>query len=119
MKNVFLFALLFVCGSALAQQKKDSIELLAYNFRWFGNDPCKNCPPEPKNKKPFVNPYQKYTDDKSLWEWRTIKLSVGKPQKVYDLKPQYKDTITLNDGTIMEVPIWFKEDFKKLKKTTP
>jgi hypothetical protein len=38
---------------------------------------------------------------------------------VYDLKPQYKDTITLNDGTIMEVPIWFKKDFKKLKKTTP
>jgi hypothetical protein len=119
MKKIFVIALILVCGLANAQQKKDTTELLEYNFRWFGTDPCKSCPPEPKKKVPSVNPYQKYIDDKSLWEWTSIDLGVGKPQKVYDLKPQYKDTITLNDGTIIEVPIWFKKDFKKLKKTTP
>lgn len=102
-----------------AQQKKDTTKVLNFEYRWFGTDPCKSCPPEPKKKVAYVNPYQKYIDDKSLWEWRDLGLGVGKPQKVYDLKPQYKDTLKLNDGTIMEVPFWIKKNSTKKPKTTP
>lgn len=33
MKNVFLFTLFLVCGSALAQAKKDSTEVYYYGMR--------------------------------------------------------------------------------------
>ena len=84
----------------------------------FGTDPCKSCPPDNKKKVAYINPYQKYIDDKNLWEWVAIDLGVGEPQKVYDLKPQYKDTLKLKDGTIMEVPFWIKKDSPKKPKTT-
>ena len=118
MRSFTLLLLFLVSCSALAQQKKDTTELYYYGARWYGTDPCKNCPFEDKKKVASVNPYQKYIDDKNLWEWRTIDLGVGEPQKVYDLKPQYKDTLKLKDGSIMEVPFWIKKNSTKKPKTT-
>ncbi len=38
MKNVFVFALFLVFGSALAQTKKDTTDLLNFKFRWYLNN---------------------------------------------------------------------------------
>jgi len=43
----------------------------------------------------------------------------GKPEKIYDLKQQYKDTLKLNDGTFMEVPVWLKNPNWKKPEETP
>ncbi|EKT3958461.1 hypothetical protein NTJ28_002476 [Flavobacterium psychrophilum] len=40
MKNVFIFTLIFVCGSALAQEKKDGTELYYYGARYYNISPC-------------------------------------------------------------------------------
>ena len=55
MKNVFVFVFILVCVSALAQTKKDTVELLDFKFRWFGPYPqdtswLKNVKPIPKKK---------------------------------------------------------------------
>jgi len=117
-KNLFI-SLLFTCNFISAQQKKDTTDLLNFEFRHYDITPCQTCPLKPGDKVPYTHPYAKSINDESLWEWREIDLGVGKPQKVYDLKPQYKDTLRCNDGTIMEVPFWIKNNTKKKRKTTP
>lgn len=119
MKKILLTSSLFTCNFIFAQQKKDTTDLLNFEFRHYDITPCQTCPLKPGDKVPYAHPYAKYINDESLWEWREIDLGVGKPQKVYDLKPQYKDTLRCNDGTIMEVPFWIKNNSKKNRKTTP
>jgi hypothetical protein len=45
----------------------------------------------------------------------------GWKEKVYDIKPQYKDTLRRNDGSVVEVSVWLKDpNWKKPpEKTKP
>lgn len=53
MKNVFVFALFLICGSALAQAKKDTTELLNFEYRWYNTSPC-GCYTFPKKDSTYT-----------------------------------------------------------------
>lgn len=53
MKNIFVFALFLVCGSALAQAKKDTTELLNFEYRWYNISPC-GCYTFPKKDSTYT-----------------------------------------------------------------
>ncbi|GEM54984.1 hypothetical protein B0A58_11385 [Flavobacterium branchiophilum NBRC 15030 = ATCC 35035] len=48
MRKIFAVVFILVCGSALAQTKKDTLELLNFEFRWYNTSPC-GCYIFPKN----------------------------------------------------------------------
>jgi hypothetical protein len=65
MKNIFLFTFFLVCGSVLAQAKKDSTELYYYGARWYNTSPCA-CYTFPKKdstytKKDTLKPTKDFT----------------------------------------------------------
>lgn len=65
MKNVFILALFLVCGSTLAQAKKDTITVYKYNARWYNISPC-GCYTFPKKdstytKKDTIKPAVNFT----------------------------------------------------------
>lgn len=64
--------------------------------------------PVPGKPVPDYHPNAKFINDTYLWEWKTVKLADFWEEKVYNLKPQYKDTLVRNDGSVIEVPIWIK-----------
>ena len=53
MKNLFVFVLFLVCGSALAQAKKDTTELLNFEYRWYNTSPC-GCYTFPKKDSTYT-----------------------------------------------------------------
>ena len=78
--------------------------------RFFNVGGC--CPefiPVPGEPVPEHMPYAKYINDTSMWEWKTVKLADFWEEKIYDLKPQYKDTLIRIDGSVIEVPLWIKD----------
>ena len=49
-------------------------------------------------------------------EWVPLNIEGLKLKAIYDLQPQYKDTLVRNDGSVIDVPIWVKyPDWKKDK----
>lgn len=65
MKNVFIFTLFLVCGSALAQAKKDTVTVYNYTARWYNISPC-GCYALPKKdstsiKKDTLKPSKDFT----------------------------------------------------------
>ncbi|OAE90497.1 hypothetical protein [Flavobacterium psychrophilum] len=65
MKNVFLFALILVCSSVFAQEKKDGTELYYYGARYYNISPC-GCYTFPEkdsiyNKKDTIKPAKTVT----------------------------------------------------------
>ncbi|MDD5152004.1 MAG: hypothetical protein PHC28_16245 [Flavobacterium sp.] len=53
MKNIFVVALFLVFSSALAQTKKDTLELLNFKFRWYNTSPC-GCYTFPKKDSIYI-----------------------------------------------------------------
>jgi len=41
--------------------------------------------------------------------WTTVRLADFWEERIYDLKPQYKDTLTRYDSSVIEVPVWIKD----------
>jgi hypothetical protein len=108
-----------------AQYKQDSILkdtalLRMYGARLYDMDYC-DCPqaeviPGRPETYPKGTPYYKFLSDTSLWEWVPLNIEGIDQKAIYDLKPQYKDTLVRNDGSVVEVPIWIKyPDWKKDK----
>ncbi len=119
--------LLLISVSTFAQQKEnkkalDELDSLwsKYKYRTYEPDKC-NCPTlKPGDRFPESHPNAKYLNDTTLWEWREVDVwGTGKMEKIYDLKPQYKDTIIRNDGTPFEVPIWLKNPNWKKPEEKP
>lgn len=106
MKTVLSF--LFALPLALFAQQFDT-DSLGYLFRTFDTKPCSGCPMvKPGEKFPDTHPNAHRLNDTTLWEW------VDGPYpgtKIYGLKPQYKDTIIRNDGSVIEVPVWIKNPY--------
>lgn len=105
-----LFFILCLVPLALTAQNKDSIRPL------YNSQPCV-CPAilEPGEPVPDTHPNAKYLNDTTLWHW------VDGPygSKMYDLKPEYKDTIHRYNGSVIEIPIWEKyPNWKKPVKST-
>lgn len=131
-------ALLFFSVPAFAQQK-DELDSLWSKFKFRYNHPPQNiyntddpelkqllekywertkndpddcqCPYiyKPGEKVPDFHPNAKYLNDSTLWEWKEVDFGGGWKQQLYDLKPQYKDTLHRYDGSVIEVPIWIKD----------
>lgn len=53
MKNIFILTFFLVCGSALAQAKKDSTHLYNYGMRWYNTSPC-GCYTFPKKDSTYT-----------------------------------------------------------------
>ena len=53
MKNIFILTFFLVCGSALAQAKKDSTHLYNYGMRWYNTSPC-GCYTFPKKNSTYT-----------------------------------------------------------------
>ncbi len=117
---------LFLClisVSLFAQKKKEDLDKKStglldstFNFKKYNTD-C-NCPlQKPGDRFPDSHPNAKYLNDTTLWEWKEVDVwGNGKLEKIYDLKPQYKDTLKRNDGSYIEVPVWLKNpNWKKPK----
>ena len=120
-----LFGFILLANSVNAQYNQDSLLkdtafLRMYGGRLYFPDLC-NCPearmiPGKPETYPKDRTYSKFLNDTSLWEWVPLNIEGLKQKAIYDLKPQYKDTIVRNDGSIVEVPIWVKyPDWKKDK----
>ena len=106
--------------AALAQHGGDSLRGDDFGGRMYSPDiDCRGCPMvRPGGRYPDNHPNAGYLNDTTLWEWREV--DMGKPfgkQKVYDLKPQYVDTIRTYDGEVVEVPVWVK--YPGWKKPVP
>jgi len=74
---------------------------------------------KPGEKFPGAHPNAKYLNDTTLWEWRDVDFGGGWREKVYDLKPQYKDTLHAYDGSVIEVPVWLKNPNWKKPEEKP
>lgn len=108
MKVIYFFVCLIPL--ALTAQNKDSIRPL------YNSQPCV-CPliPQQGERVPDEHPRAKYINDTTLWHW--IEDPFGR--KIYEVKPEYKDTITRYNGSVIEIPIWEKyPDWKKPVKST-
>lgn len=116
--------------SAFAQQKDstksswDEFQELTkkwdkYKDRLYEPDKC-NCPLKPGQRVPDNHPNAKWLNDSTLWEWREEDVwGTGQMEKIYDLKPQYKDTLKRNDGSYIEVPVWLKNPNWKKPEEKP
>ena len=81
-----------------------------YEPRYYNLDNCA-CPlysRKPGEPVPDFFPYARFSNDTSLWQWRTIKLGDRWEYDVYEIKPQYKDTLITYDGRVVDVPMWIK-----------
>ena len=99
---------------------KDTALFSMYGARFYNIDYC--CCPQAKmipgkpETYPKDTPYYKFLSDTSLWEWVPLNIEGLDQKTIYDLKPQYKDTLVRNDGSVIEVPIWIKyPDWRKGK----
>jgi hypothetical protein len=118
--------LLLISVSAFSQQKEnkkalDELDSLwsKYKYRTYEPDKC-NCPLKPGQRVHDSHPNAKWLNDSTLWEWREVDVwGNGQLEKIYDLKPQYKDTIIRNDGTPFEVPVWLKNPNWKKPEEKP
>ena len=108
------------------QEQWDSLENFIYNlgdsagYDYFFDDfgarfyNFGDCSPDyipvPGEPVPDYHPNARYINDTSLWEWVPLDFEGIKIKQthIYDLKPQYKDTLVRNDGSVIEVPIWVK-----------
>ena len=109
MKTLLTSAFLLLTVSAFAQDAtKTKADSAVYDFgeRIYDPRPCSGCPMnkpgEPVSDK---HPNARFLNDTTLWEWTE---GPYPGTKVYDLKPQYKDTLIRNDGSVIEVPVWLK-----------
>lgn len=122
--------LLLISVSAFAQQKdttkvsfEDFKQLMQKweerNNKLYEPDRCQ-CPLKPGQRVPDNHPNAKWLNDSTLWEWREEDVwGTGQLEKIYDLKPQYKDTLKRNDGSYIEVPIWIKNPNWKKPEEKP
>ncbi|POS00682.1 hypothetical protein Q361_1313 [Flavobacterium croceum DSM 17960] len=53
MKKIVALVLILVCGSAFAQTKKDTLELLNFEYRWYNISPC-GCYTFPKKDSVYT-----------------------------------------------------------------
>ena len=125
LRYFLLFGFMLSVSAVNAQYNKDSLLkdtafMRMYGARFYNIDYC-NCPqakmiPGKPETYPQDMPYSKLLNDTSLWEWVPLNIEGLKQKAIYDLKPQYKDTLVRNDGSVVEVPIWVKyPDWKKGK----
>jgi hypothetical protein len=75
--------------------------------------------PVPGVPVPDDFPYAGYANDTATWEWTTVRLAYFWEERIYDLKPQYKDTLTRDDGSVIEVPVWIKDPGWEEKQKSP
>ena len=62
-------------------------------------------------------PNSRFLNDTSLWEWVPLNIESIKQMAIYDLRPQYKDTLIRNDSSVVEAPIWVKyPDWKRINE---
>lgn len=87
MRTIFVIAVILVCGSALAQTKKDTLELLNFEYRWYNISPC-GCYTFPKKDSIYI-PKDTIKQHPILFNNRTKLFKKKKPHRsdvVFDLK---------------------------------
>ena len=87
MRTIFVIALFLICGSALAQAKKDSTHLYNYGMRWYNISPC-GCYTFPKKDSIYI-PKDTIKQHPILFNNRAKLLKKKKPHRsdvVFDLK---------------------------------
>lgn len=81
-----------------------------------------SCPPpmEMKDGRPVVpenHPRANYLNDTTYWEWKNVSDEHPEYGKVYDLKPQYLDSMRTYDGEWVKVSKWMAEEEREKDKT--
>ncbi|MDD3505607.1 MAG: hypothetical protein PHX65_03555 [Sulfurimonas sp.] len=87
MRTIFIITLFLVCGSAIAQVKKDTLGLLNFEYRWYNTSPC-GCYTFPKRDSIYI-PKDTIKQHPILFNNRTKLFKTKKPLRnevAFDLK---------------------------------
>lgn len=118
-KYILIIVYSTICNNLFAQYNLDTLK--EYESRFYDPRFCV-CPAyqtKPGEKVSEAHPNAKFLNDTSLWEWKKVTLGYYGETEVYDLKPQYKDTIITNSGSVVEVPVWLKYPEWKKEEAIP